>query len=202
MHWSRFNHFINVNPLPRQVTSCLWILPPCASIPCDIWRYGQRKPSASALETGSGTTGLSIDSGHHKNHTSEMLHTHLIVDIEPFGKKPDSPVVSIGAVFFDPSTVNTGSEFYKVISLESSMASGGVLDAFTIIFWLKSSPEARSELVMDDAIPLDDALLQLNEFISENAANGPILYRSGGMVPLMTMSCLRHLMTGRGSPAH
>lgn len=131
------------------------------------------KPGASALEAGSGTTGLSIDFGHHNNNLPEMLHTHLMVDIEAFGKKPDSPVVSIGAVFFDPSTGKTGSEFYKVISLESSMASGGVPDASTIIFWMKASPEARSELVMDDAIPLDDALLQLNEFIAENASNGP-----------------------------
>jgi exodeoxyribonuclease VIII len=158
--------------------------------------------SASATETYSSTTAINNDSGHHNYAEPEMLYTHLMIDIEAFGKKADSPVVSIGAVFFDPSTGNTGSEFYKVISLESAMASGGVPDASTIIFWLKASPEARSELVMDDAIPLDDALLQLNEFIGENAVNGLILFRSGVMVPLMTMSCLRHLMTGRGSPAH
>ncbi|WP_425249366.1 3'-5' exoribonuclease domain-containing protein [Enterobacter hormaechei] len=128
---------------------------------------------ASAIETYSSTAAINNDSGHHNYAGPEMLYTHLMVDIEAFGKKADSPVVSIGAVFFDPSTGNTGSEFYKVISLESSMASGGVPDASTIIFWLKASPEARSELVMDDAILLDDALLQLNDFIAENAANGP-----------------------------
>lgn len=128
---------------------------------------------ASAIETYSSTAAINNDTGHHNHAEPEMLYTHLMVDIEAFGKKADSPVVSIGAVFFDPSTGNTGSEFYKVISLESSMASGGVPDASTIIFWLKASPEARSELVMDDAIPLDDALLQLNDFIAENAANGP-----------------------------
>ncbi|EPC6084235.1 3'-5' exoribonuclease domain-containing protein [Enterobacter hormaechei] len=128
---------------------------------------------ASAIETYSSTAAINNDSGHHNYAGPEMLYTHLMVDIEAFGKKADSPVVSIGAVFFDPSTGNTGSEFYKVISLESSMASGGVPDASTIIFWLKASPEARSELMMDDAIPLDDALLQLNDFIAENAANGP-----------------------------
>ncbi|WP_434058143.1 3'-5' exoribonuclease domain-containing protein [Enterobacter bugandensis] len=128
---------------------------------------------ASAIETYSSTAAINNDTGHHNHAEPEMLYTHLMVDIEAFGKKADSPVVSIGAVFFDPSTGNTGSEFYKVISLESSMASGGVPDASTIIFWLKASPEARSELVMDDAIPLDDALLQLNDFIAENAANEP-----------------------------
>ncbi|WP_414453235.1 3'-5' exoribonuclease domain-containing protein [Enterobacter hormaechei] len=128
---------------------------------------------AGATETYSSTTSINNDSGHHNYTEHEMLYTHLMIDIEAFGKKADSPVVSIGAVFFDPSTGNTGSEFYKVISLESAMASGGVPDASTIIFWLKASPEARSELVTDDAIPLDDALLQLNEFIGENAVNGP-----------------------------
>ncbi|MEG6353094.1 3'-5' exoribonuclease [Enterobacter bugandensis] len=128
---------------------------------------------ASTTETYNSTAAINNDSGHHNHAEPEMLYTHLMVDIEAFGKKADSPVVSIGAVFFDPSTGNTGSEFYKVISLESSMASGGVPDASTIIFWLKASPEGRSELVMDDAIPLDDALLQLNEFIGENAVNGP-----------------------------
>lgn len=126
----------------------------------------------STTETYSSTAAINNDCGHHNHTETELLYTHLMVDIEAFGKKADSPVVSIGAVFFDPSTGNTGSEFYKVISLESAMASGGVPDASTIIFWLKASPEARSELVMDDAIPLDDALLQLNEFIAENAANG------------------------------
>ncbi|WP_205245804.1 exonuclease [Enterobacter roggenkampii] len=128
---------------------------------------------ASTTETYNSTAAINNDSGHHNHAEPEMLYTHLMIDIEAFGKKADSPVVSIGAVFFDPSTGNTGSEFYKVISLESAMASGGVPDASTIIFWLKASPEARSELVMDDAIPLDDALLQLNEFIGENAVNGP-----------------------------
>lgn len=127
----------------------------------------------STTETYSSTTAINNDSGYHNHTEPEMLYTHLMIDIEAFGKKADSPVVSIGAVFFDPSTGNTGSEFYKVISLESAMASGGVPDASTIIFWLKASPEARSELVMDDAIPLNDALLQLNEFIGENAVNGP-----------------------------
>ncbi|WP_426493947.1 3'-5' exoribonuclease domain-containing protein [Enterobacter ludwigii] len=126
----------------------------------------------STTENYSSTAAINNDSGHHNHAETELLYTHLMVDIEAFGKKADSPVVSIGAVFFNPSTGNTGSKFYKVISLESAMASGGVPDASTIIFWLKASPEARSELVMDDAIPLDDALLQLNEFIAENAANG------------------------------
>ncbi|EEQ2120726.1 3'-5' exoribonuclease, partial [Escherichia coli] len=37
----------------------------------------------------------------------------------------------------------------------------------TIKWWLKQSREAQSA-IMTDEIPLDDALLQLREFIDEN----------------------------------
>ena len=104
---------------------------------------------------------------------SDPLYTHLMVDLETMASGPDAPIVSIGAVFFDPATGQLGPDFYKAVSLESAMAWGGVPEASTIIWWLKQSAEARSAIAMDDAIPLDDALLQLNDFISENAANGP-----------------------------
>ncbi|MFK3911325.1 3'-5' exonuclease [Enterobacter cancerogenus] len=125
-----------------------------------------------STENDSNATALNNNSGHHNDDVADKLFTHLMVDVESLGKKPDAPIVSIGAVFFDPASGQTGSEFYKVISLESAMEWGGVPDASTIIFWLKATPEARSEIVMDDAIPLDDALLQFKDFIAENAANG------------------------------
>ncbi|EPR1455627.1 3'-5' exoribonuclease domain-containing protein [Citrobacter koseri] len=110
----------------------------------------------------------------------DKLYSHLMVDLETMGNKPDAPVVSVGAVFFDPATGDTGAEFYKVVSLESAMAWGGVPDASTIVWWMKQSAEARSAIVMDDAIQLDDALFQLNDFIAENAANGPSLMQVWG----------------------
>lgn len=126
----------------------------------------------SAIEIDSNATTLNNNSGHHNDDAADMLFTHLMVDVESLGKKPDAPIVSIGAVFFDPASGQTGPEFYKVISLESAMEWGGVPDASTILFWLKATSEARSEIVMDHAIPLDDALLQFKDFIAENAANG------------------------------
>ena len=125
-----------------------------------------------STENDSNATALNSNPGHHNDDVDDKLFTHLMVDVESLGKKPDAPIVSIGAVFFDPASGLTGPEFYKVISLESAMEWGGVPDASTIIFWLKATPEARSEIVMDDAIPLDDALLQFKDFIAENAANG------------------------------
>ncbi|MDD9245278.1 3'-5' exoribonuclease [Enterobacter soli] len=128
--------------------------------------------STGPAEADCSTVTVSAQSDLNKDDSAEMLYTHLMVDVEALGKKPGSPLVSIGAVFFDPATGNTGPEFYEVISLESSMACGGVPDASTIIFWLKASSEARAEIVMDDAITMSDALQQLDDFITKNASNG------------------------------
>lgn len=102
----------------------------------------------------------------------ETMFTHLMVDLETMGKKPGAPIVSIGAVFFDPATGKAGAEFYQVINLESSMSFGARPDASTILWWLKQSPEARSAIVVDDTIGLVEALEQFLDFVAENAANG------------------------------
>ena len=103
---------------------------------------------------------------------SETMFTHLMVDLETMGKKPGAPIVSIGAVFFDPASGKTGAEYYQVINLESSMSFGARPDASTILWWLKQSPEARSAIVLDDTVGLVEALEQFLDFIAENAANG------------------------------
>ncbi|PSS53702.1 hypothetical protein C6560_04430 [Enterobacter sp. FS01] len=102
---------------------------------------------------------------------SETMFTHLMVDLETMGKKPGAPLVSVGAVFFDPASGKTGAEYYQVISLESSMSFGARPDASTILWWLKQSPEARSAIVVDDTVGLVEALEQFLDFIAENAAN-------------------------------
>ncbi len=88
-----------------------------------------------------------------------------MIDLETMGKNPDAPLISIGAIFFDPQTGDMGPEFSKTIDLETA---GGVIDRDTIKWWLKQSREAQSA-IMTDEIPLDDALLQLREFIDENS---------------------------------
>lgn len=100
------------------------------------------------------------------------FYTHLMVDLETMGSGPDAPIVSIGAVYFDPSTGNTGAEFYQVVSLESSMSFGMKPDASTIQWWLKQSSEARSAILVDEAMGLRETLELLADFITENAANG------------------------------
>ena len=103
--------------------------------------------------------------GHHEITSTSRTCDHLMIDLETMGKNPDAPIISIGAIFFDPQTGDMGPEFSKTIDLETA---GGVIDRDTIKWWFKQSREAQSA-IMTDEIPLDDALLQLREFIDENS---------------------------------
>mgnify|MGYP000987128157 FL=1 len=119
------------------------------------------------------TDAVDIESGpHNKEEDQPIDYVHVMVDLETMGKKHNAPIVAIGAVVFDPATGSIGESFYKVVCLESSVNWGAVIDPSTVIWWLKQSSEARSAIVNDDAIPLQDALLQFREFVSDNVAGG------------------------------
>ncbi|MDE9572680.1 3'-5' exoribonuclease [Citrobacter portucalensis] len=130
-------------------------------------------PVESTDATGEPPSSLNNEPVHHidTDHLN-AFYTHLMVDLETMGSGPDAPIVSIGAVYFDPSTGNTGAEFYQVVSLESSMSFGMKPDASTIQWWLKQSSEARSAILVDEAMGLRETLELLADFIAENAANG------------------------------
>ena len=130
-------------------------------------------PVKSSDATGNASASLNNEPVHHiDTDPLNAFYTHLMVDMETMGNSPDAPIVSIGAVFFDPSTGNTGAEFYQVVSLESSMSFGMKPDASTIQWWLKQSSEARSAILVDEAMGLLETLELLADFIAENAANG------------------------------
>ncbi|MGC1062856.1 3'-5' exonuclease [Pantoea agglomerans] len=92
---------------------------------------------------------------------------NLMVDLETMGNGTYAPVVSIGAVFFDPASGETGDEFQVNISLESSMRHRARPDASTIMWWMGQSEEARSSL-LENPTELSTALSRFNDFIFEN----------------------------------
>ncbi|HHW3555462.1 exonuclease [Escherichia coli] len=126
---------------------------------------GGNQHHASDNKTGEATDPLIKVNGHHKLTSTSRAGIHLMIDLETMGKNPDASIISIGAIFFDPQTGDMGPEFSKTIDLDTA---GGVIDRDVIKWWLKQSREAQSA-IMTDEIPLDDALLQLREFIDENS---------------------------------
>ncbi len=126
---------------------------------------GNDQHHTSDSETGEAADPLIAVNGHHEITSTSRLWHHLMIDLETMGKNPDAPINSLAGKFFDPATGDMGPEFSKTIDLETA---GGVIDRDTIKWWLKQSREAQSAILTDE-IPLDDALLQLREFINENS---------------------------------
>ncbi|MBZ9287644.1 3'-5' exoribonuclease, partial [Escherichia coli] len=116
-------------------------------------------------ESGETANPLIKVNGHRESTSTSRLWHHLMIDLKTMGKNPDAPINALAGKFFDPATGEMGPEFSKTIDLETAR---GVIDRDTIKWWLKQSREAQSAILTDE-IPLDDALLQLREFIDENS---------------------------------
>ncbi len=86
---------------------------------------GSAQDHASDSETGETADPLITVNGHHVITSTSRTCDHLMIDLETMGKNPDAPIISIGAIFFDPQTGDMGPEFSKTIDLETA---GGVIE--------------------------------------------------------------------------
>ncbi|MFQ0873384.1 RecE family exodeoxyribonuclease, partial [Escherichia coli] len=81
---------------------------------------GSALDHASDSETGETADPLITVNGHHVIISTSRTCDHLMIDLETMGKNPDAPIISIGAIFFDPQTGDMGPEFSKTIDLETA----------------------------------------------------------------------------------
>ncbi|MEK2285770.1 3'-5' exonuclease [Vibrio parahaemolyticus] len=101
----------------------------------------------------------------------EMLGSmnHVMIDIEALSQAKNAAPISIGAVFFNPSSGELGQEFYQTIKLSSSQYYGLDISASTIEWWMKQSEQARAVFEDPNRCSLKDALNRLADFIKHNA---------------------------------
>lgn len=91
---------------------------------------------------------------------------HVMIDLETLGTTVNAPIVSIGAVEFNPNTGELGSAFYQIVRLESSLAYGGKVDADTLRWWLTQNIEVKKETFDPiNSKDLEVALRELDTFI-------------------------------------
>lgn len=91
---------------------------------------------------------------------------HIMLDLETMGTSNNAAIIAIGAVEFNTDTV-TDNEFYRVINLESSVRSGGVIDPDTVMWWMKQSDEARSALYKSESVHIEYALNGFSRWVEE-----------------------------------
>ncbi|ENL5450626.1 3'-5' exoribonuclease, partial [Escherichia coli] len=71
---------------------------------------GNAQDHASDSETGETADPLITVNGHRIITSTSRTCDHLMIDLETMGKNPDAPIISIGAIFFDPQTGDMGPE--------------------------------------------------------------------------------------------
>ena len=91
---------------------------------------------------------------------------NIMIDLETMGQGPRSAIAAIGAVAFDPYGQGLGRTLYHRVDLRTSVAAGLVIDADTVVWWMKQSDAARAELTSEDNVPLHYALSDLREMIT------------------------------------
>ena len=90
---------------------------------------------------------------------------HIMLDIETMGTSSNAAIMSIGACYFEPSTGEIGNTFHEQVDISSN----GVIDASTVIWWMKQDDDARSKFYNNDkAEPLHHVLAMFADFVKPN----------------------------------
>lgn len=101
---------------------------------------------------------------------------HVMVDIETLGARPGSVIASIGAVVFDANTIIE--EWECLVDPQSCVDVGLRLEVDTIKWWMRQSDDARAKTFGLRALPVADALSELNRWA--NGVHGCTNYWSHG----------------------
>lgn len=94
----------------------------------------------------------------------ENNFNHLMVDIETLGCSSYSVILSFSAVEFNLYTGETGASITRHIDLNSCIKAGFLVDASTVIWWMKQSELAR-EKVTEGNTDIYTALLDFRDFL-------------------------------------
>jgi exodeoxyribonuclease VIII len=90
---------------------------------------------------------------------------HLMVDLETCGTTPDTVILTLGAVHFDPWDSGVTDQIYLKLDLDDQDKLGRKIDAKTIEWWSTQDPAVMEEAFSEDGrIPFADALEQFRKF--------------------------------------
>lgn len=95
------------------------------------------------------------------------MATHATIDLETIDTRPQSTVLSLGAVKFNPfDTSEPHSEMYFKISIDDQDRLGRTASDDTIEWWSKQDPKIMEEAFdQEGAITVEEALGRINKFV-------------------------------------
>ena len=103
----------------------------------------------------------------------------IMLDIETLSFKPESVILTLGAVKFNPFVVDDIRDgLYLRLDVDEQVALGREIDESTVEWWGKQLPEIRDEALTDEGrISLAEFHSQLNKFlvgVDEIWCQGPV----------------------------
>lgn len=108
---------------------------------------------------------------------SENFQRHVMLDLETLGQGPDSVILSIGAVAFEPDTglVQETCSFYANVNPQSCVDLGMKIDASTVLWWMQQSDEARAAVQLNAGAPsINRALMDFAAWFKVHNDGAPI----------------------------
>ena len=90
-----------------------------------------------------------------------------MLDLESLGTRPDCAILTLGAVKFDPYTVDRfGDSLYFRIDVDEQLALGREVQEDTLEWWGRQAEDVREEALGEhDRISLESMYRQLNKFL-------------------------------------
>ncbi len=99
----------------------------------------------------------------------------LMVDVETLGVHPGAPVITIGAVLFDPYSSDSSEELVRrsttiKIDLEEAIKYSTGVDGGTLKWWFQQDPEAIAALTGPEAVHMKTALQDLEKYCNDRGS--------------------------------
>jgi hypothetical protein len=117
-----------------------------------------------------------LDTKPQGNHATDEVVTdiNVMVDIETMGTTPRSPILTIGAVLFDPKKQDDASAlnkrvFVRRIHIEDAIRHSEGVEPSTLKWWLEQEDSAIKALVTGDAVSLHQALIDFRQYCIDRA---------------------------------
>jgi hypothetical protein len=95
------------------------------------------------------------------------LAIHATIDLETIDTRPQSTILSLGAVKFNPfNSDEPHSEVYFKVSIDDQDRLGRTVSDSTIEWWSKQDPKIMEEAFdQEGAITVEEALSKINKFV-------------------------------------
>lgn len=96
-------------------------------------------------------------------------NAEVMLDIETMGISPGCPVITVGAVLFDPTQSETYQAmiqraFLAKIDIEDAVNQSNGVEGSTLKWWLSQDDRAIKALLAPDAVPLKTALKDFHDY--------------------------------------